>query len=61
MVLARALLNVPDWVVSLSIFHRYGSPITDGLNWGAFFARLGIALVVLAVVQFNWNDVERAE
>ncbi len=60
--LLHTLLNVPDWVVSLSIFHQYGSPITDGLNWGAFFAMIGIALVLLAlgVVLFNRGDVERA-
>lgn len=59
--LLRSLLNLPDWVMSLSIFHEYGSPITSGLDWGPFVAMLGVAAVLLAlgVAQFTRSDVER--
>jgi ABC-2 type transport system permease protein len=59
--LLRSLLNLPDWVMSLSIFHEYGSPITSGLDWGPFVAMLGVAavLLVLGVVQFVRSDVGR--
>ncbi|GAC1541971.1 MAG: hypothetical protein NVS2B7_14890 [Herpetosiphon sp.] len=57
----RTLLQVPEWVLAVSIFHQYGSPITTGLNWGAFFAMTGIASVLLGcgLVQFRTLDVER--
>ncbi len=58
--LLRQLLNLPDWVLSLSIFHQYGSPLTNGLNWGPFFTMLAIALVllILGVIQFNRNNLQ---
>jgi ABC-2 type transport system permease protein len=57
----KALLNLPDWVLSLSIFHQYGSPVTDGMNWGAFLGMTGVAIVLLVIglVQFRYADVER--
>ncbi|HET8840480.1 MAG TPA: ABC transporter permease subunit, partial [Ktedonobacteraceae bacterium] len=30
----KALFSLPEWVMNLSIFHLYGSPITQGMNWG---------------------------
>ncbi|GAC1385816.1 MAG: hypothetical protein NVSMB33_15090 [Ktedonobacteraceae bacterium] len=57
----HTILNLPDWLLSLSIFHQYGSPITDGLKWGPFLTMIGIALLLLllGIVQFNHGDVER--
>jgi len=57
----KALLNLPDWVLSLSIFHQYGSPVIDGMNWGAFLGMTGVAIVLLVIglVQFRYADVER--
>lgn len=57
----RLLLNLPSWVASLSIFHQYGSPITDGINWGPFFGMLVVALALLAVgeAQFTRRDLGR--
>jgi ABC-2 type transport system permease protein len=59
--LLHAVLYLPDWVMSLSIFHQYGSPITDGWQWRPFVTMLGIAALLLAigVVQFTRSDVER--
>lgn len=57
----RSLLNLPDWVVTFSIFHQYGSPVTDGWKWGPFFTMIGVAVVLLAlgVFQFIKSDIER--
>lgn len=57
----RLLLNLPAWVVSLSIFHQYGSPITSGLDWGPFVAMLALAAALLALGgwQFSVRDVDR--
>lgn len=57
----KALLNLPNWLLSLSIFHQYGSPATDGMNWGAFLGMTGVAIVLLVIglVQFRYVDVER--
>lgn len=59
--LLHAVLNLPDWVLSLSIFHQYGSPVIDGWQWRPFVAMLGVAALLLAtgVVQFTYADVER--
>jgi len=47
--------------MSLSIFHQYGSPITDGWQWRPFVTMLGVAtvLLTLGLVQFTRSDVER--
>jgi ABC-2 type transport system permease protein len=59
--LLPALLKLPEWVISLSIFHQYGSPITDSWQWRPLVAMLVIAALLLAlgVVQFSRSDVER--
>ena len=56
----KTLLKLPDWVLNLSIFHQYGTPLLDGLNWGAFVGMLLVALAMLAVGawQFSARDVE---
>lgn len=57
--LLRTLLKLPAWVVNLSIFHAYGTPILTGLDWGAFAAMLVIAAAMLALDtwQFSVRDV----
>jgi ABC-2 type transport system permease protein len=57
----KELLNLPDWLLSLSIFHQYGNPMTGGMNWGAFLGMTGVAIVLLVIglVQFRRLDVER--
>jgi len=59
--LLHTVLKLPEWAKSLSIFHHYGSPITDGWQWGPFVAMLGIAALLLAigVIQFTRADIER--
>jgi ABC-2 type transport system permease protein len=55
----RLLLNLPSWVQNLSIFQQYGSPLTSGLNWGAFFGMLAAAVVLLVIAErlFTGRDV----
>jgi len=50
----------PTWVGSLSIFHLYGNPIFQGVNWGNFLGMTGVAIVLLVIslVQFRFADVE---
>ncbi len=57
----KALLNLPNWLLSLSIFDQYGNPITEGMNWGAFLGMIGVAMVLLllGLIQFRYADVER--
>jgi ABC-2 type transport system permease protein len=55
------LLNLPNWVVSLSVFHLYGNPITTGMDWGASLGMSAVALVLLVtgLLQFRTADIER--
>jgi ABC-2 type transport system permease protein len=54
-------LNLPTWVADLSMFHQYGSPITDGPRWGASLALTGLAglMLALSVIGFRRADVQR--
>jgi ABC-2 type transport system permease protein len=56
-----SLLNLPDWLYSLSIFHAYGNPIKDGWQWAPNIVMLGIALVLLVIgnVQFSTGDIDK--
>ena len=58
--LLKGLLQLPDWVLVLSIFHQYGSPITAGINWGASLAMIGVAsaLLGIGVAQFRYAGIE---
>jgi hypothetical protein len=42
------------------MYHQYGAPVLNGLNWGAFAGMLGVALVLLGlgIWQFSARDVE---
>ena len=50
----------PSWIGSLSIFHLYGNPIFQGINWGNFLGMTGVAIVLLVIslVQFRYADIE---
>ena len=53
-------VQMPNWLMSLSIFHLYGNPIFLGMNWNNFLGMMGIAigLLVISLVQFQYVDVE---
>ncbi|MBE3564331.1 MAG: ABC transporter permease subunit [Thermogemmatispora sp.] len=42
----QPMLKLPEWLINLSIFHLYGSPITEGWRWGPTLTILGLTLVV---------------
>jgi len=56
----NSCLPWPTWVGSLSIFHLYGNPIFQGMNWGNFLGMTGVAIVLLVIslVQFRSADIE---
>ena len=53
-------IQFPGWVMSLSIFHLYGSPIFSGINWTNFLGMtgVGLALLVIGLIQFRFADIE---
>ena len=53
-------IQMPSWVMSLSIFHLYGNPIFLGMNWGNFLGMTGVAIVLLVIslVQFRTTDIQ---
>lgn len=61
--LLNPFLNLPGWLLSLSIFHQYGNPLVDGPRWGPWLILVGIAtaFLALAVVRFSRKDISGAE
>lgn len=57
--LLRDTLKLPDWTSNLSIFHVYGQPMTQGVNWTGTLVMLALAVVFLAmcVVRFIRADL----
>lgn len=57
----KSLLQLPDWTLWLSIFHQYGNPLIDGINWNSFLGMTAVAIVLLVIglVQFRHVDIER--
>jgi ABC-2 type transport system permease protein len=53
-------IQFPGWVMSLSIFHLYGSPIFLGMNWTNFLGMTAVAVVLLVIglAQFRNVDIE---
>lgn len=57
--LFNPLLKLPDWLISLSIFHQYGSPLSSGPNWWGWLVVLTIAGVLAAAggLRFLREDI----
>jgi ABC-2 type transport system permease protein len=55
------VLKLPGWLVGLSVFHQYGTPIVSGPRWGAWLALIALAAVFLALglVRFTRADLAR--
>lgn len=55
------VLDLPAWVLSLSMFHVYGTPLLSGWQVGSFVGMLVVALALFAVgvAQFARADVQR--
>lgn len=55
------VLQLPNWLIGLSIFHQYGTPLLDGPRWGPWLTLTAIAaaLVALGLARFARSDVQR--
>lgn len=53
------LIKLPEWIITLSIFHHFGAPLTQAVYWGDWAALILIAAILLAVgaLRFNRSDV----
>ena len=53
-------IQFPGWVMSLSVFHLYGNPIFFGIDWTNFLGMttVGLALLVISLLQFRYVDIE---
>jgi len=53
-------IQFPGWFMSLSIFHLYGNPIFQGMNWTNFLGMItvAIALLLISLVQFRSADIQ---
>jgi ABC-2 type transport system permease protein len=57
--LVGAIFKWPDWVVQLSLFERYGTPFTKGLDWTNVIGLLAVAAGALAIAiwRFSQKDI----
>ncbi len=57
--LFNPLLKLPDWLISLSIFHQYGSPLLGSPNWWGWLVVLMIAgaLAAAGELRFLREDI----
>jgi ABC-2 type transport system permease protein len=57
---AEGNIQIPGWLMSLSVFHLYGNPIFLGMDWTNFLGMTGvaIALLVIGLLQFRYVDIE---
>lgn len=55
------ILNLPEAVLNLSVFHLYGRPLSDGVKWGniAMISVVAIALFAGSLVGMNRRDVAK--
>lgn len=55
------LLQWPAGLTRLSIFHHYGSPLLEGVDWGAMPGLLALAGLALAgaTARFRTKDIAR--
>jgi Putative exporter of polyketide antibiotics len=55
------MLKLPEWILSLSLFHDYGNPLIDGWHWTPNIVMLIVALVLLGIgfVQFHSANIDK--
>ena len=58
--LLKATFKFPDWVVDTSLFHHYGQPIINGLDWTIQYILLGLCALFVAtgIMRFHYRDIE---
>lgn len=59
--LVGPLLGWPEWLLGLSLFHQFGTPLTAAPRWSAWAALVAIAglFLLLGLVRFERGDIER--
>ena len=59
--LLNPLLNLPKWVLDLSVFYQYGAPLLHGIQWTPTLTMLIISLIFVlgATILFLRYDLER--
>ena len=57
----NGIAHFPDWVLGLSIFHQYGTPLISGVHWGASIVMLVTSLILLisGTILFSRSDITR--
>jgi ABC-2 type transport system permease protein len=55
------LFKWPDWVLNLSVFHLYGTPLTSGVYWPGVWLMFGITLAgfALGMIGLQRRDLGR--
>jgi ABC-2 type transport system permease protein len=55
----QAILKLPDWVIALSVFHQYGSPMIGAAQWGSWLIICLVAgvLLLVGVERFARSDL----
>jgi ABC-2 type transport system permease protein len=56
--LIQSLLTFPDWVFNLSIFHVYGQPMLNGVNWTGSLVMLALAAALLAAALYRFTQAD---
>jgi ABC-2 type transport system permease protein len=56
--LLRSILKLPDWVMNLSIFHLYGLPMTNGVNWTGTLIMLALAAALLGIGTYRFTQAD---
>ncbi len=57
--LLNPILKLPSWVITFSIFHHFGSPLTRAPYWGDWLVMIAIAAMFLlaGAIRFSRGDV----
>jgi hypothetical protein len=60
LIVVFAITQVISWTDD-SVFHLYGRPLTDGVNWGGIAALVvaSLALAAGSLVGFNRRDIAK--
>ncbi len=59
--LLRSFLNLPSWILHLSVFNAYGQPMLNGIDWTASITMLALAVLFAAagIYLFQTGDLRQ--
>jgi ABC-2 type transport system permease protein len=58
--LLHPLLTLPGWLLDLSVFYHYGSPLLRGMAWASVAGMLATVLLMLACATAFWQRADLA-